>query len=279
MTRETRIGLLLGLVFIIAFGMILSELKDTGESSAPEPPVAGDYHTEQPPVEPTAYGRADEIRISPVIRPISALARREPQERPEGRADMEVIPPAERVDVRERLAMITLTRRAANEPVAAPAAESAAPAPRTYTVKSGDSLYSIATEVYGRRNAHRFKKIYEANRDKLPDVSTVLAGQVLVIPPLESALATSARSAETVREVGPEELREHVRRAAETQRARPEAQGRVYVVRRGDSLTKIAREVYGDDSRPAIQKLLTANRDKLPDPNRIVEGMRLKIPR
>jgi nucleoid-associated protein YgaU len=55
-----------------------------------------------------------------------------------------------------------------------------ATAPRTYTVKKGDTLSKIAKELYG--NASDYKKIFEANRDKLKDPDKIQPGQVLTIP-------------------------------------------------------------------------------------------------
>lgn len=60
----------------------------------------------------------------------------------------------------------------------APAA--AAPAQRTYTVKSGDTLSKIAKEHLG--NANDYMKIFEANRDQLKDPDMIHPGQVLKIP-------------------------------------------------------------------------------------------------
>jgi LysM repeat protein len=55
-----------------------------------------------------------------------------------------------------------------------------AAAPRTYTVKKGDTLSKIAKELYG--NANDYKKIFEANKDKLKDPDKIQPGQVLTIP-------------------------------------------------------------------------------------------------
>ena len=65
---------------------------------------------------------------------------------------------------------------------AATAAAAAAPqgAPRTYTVKAGDSLSKIAKQYYGE--ASQYMKIFEANRDKLSDPNVIQPGQTLVIP-------------------------------------------------------------------------------------------------
>ena len=52
---------------------------------------------------------------------------------------------------------------------------------RTYTVVGGDSLWKIAAEFYG--NGAVFKRIIEANPDKLEDEHSVIhPGDVLVVP-------------------------------------------------------------------------------------------------
>jgi nucleoid-associated protein YgaU len=58
-----------------------------------------------------------------------------------------------------------------------------APAPRTYTVKSGDTLSKIAKEHLGDANA--YMKIFDANRDQLSDPDKIKPGQVLKIPAAE----------------------------------------------------------------------------------------------
>jgi nucleoid-associated protein YgaU len=56
----------------------------------------------------------------------------------------------------------------------------AAPAVKTYTVKSGDTLSKIAKEFLG--NANSYMKIFEANKDQLTDPNKINVGQVLKIP-------------------------------------------------------------------------------------------------
>jgi hypothetical protein len=51
---------------------------------------------------------------------------------------------------------------------------------------------------------------------------------------------------------------------------------RVYVVQAGDSLSKIAREVYGDGSR--WREIFEANKDRIASPSLIYPGQELRIP-
>ena len=51
---------------------------------------------------------------------------------------------------------------------------------KMYTVKKGDTLQKISYKFYGTH--HKWKKIFEANRDVLEDPNKVYPGQVLRIP-------------------------------------------------------------------------------------------------
>jgi len=72
---------------------------------------------------------------------------------------------------------------ASPSPSAPPAA-----AGQTYTVRSGDSLSSIAQTFYG--DANEWRPIFEANRDLLPSADSLQAGQTLRIPPRPVAQAS-----------------------------------------------------------------------------------------
>ena len=50
----------------------------------------------------------------------------------------------------------------------------------------------------------------------------------------------------------------------------------VYVVKSGDSLSKIAKAQYGDAN--AWKRIFEANKDILKDPDKIFPGQKLKIP-
>jgi LysM repeat protein len=53
--------------------------------------------------------------------------------------------------------------------------------PRTYKVRRGDTLSSIADDVYGDSN--KWREIYNANRTRLRSSDGIRIGQILVIPP------------------------------------------------------------------------------------------------
>lgn len=58
--------------------------------------------------------------------------------------------------------------------------EAAGPPLRTHVVRKGDTLSTIAEQVYGQ--TRRWTDIYAANRDVLDDPDCIHAGQVLQLP-------------------------------------------------------------------------------------------------
>ena len=70
----------------------------------------------------------------------------------------------------------------ADEPVVTPQDEKPG---RTYTVKSGDTLWAIAENMYG--SGGKYMKIFEANTSILENPDKIKPGQELVIPDLEEA--------------------------------------------------------------------------------------------
>jgi len=63
------------------------------------------------------------------------------------------------------------------------------PAARSYTVRSGDTLSSIARHFYG--NSASWTTIYRANKSKISNPNTIYVGQVLRIPGSASTSAAS----------------------------------------------------------------------------------------
>lgn len=325
MTRQTRIGLLVALAFIIMFGLVLGELSETA-TPTPAPTAMEDISTyahtaavETIPVETIEenFSRETSWPAGPEVVGVidvdhTTLAARTP---PGGAAPAAppraAAAPPRRTDVSQIVPPSTV--HAAGGPPARTAGVAPAgpvrptPAgPRTYTVQPGDNLTRIARKHYGGEHETKYKRIYQANRDKMADESTLQVGMVLVIPPMNAvasipppapeprraALAPRGRiSSEPPRaalaphgriatvplprdEMTLEELDAHFKKPTSGR----VASGRVYVVRRGDSLTTIARKVLNDGSRASVLKLYDANRDKLKSPDHLPVGVTLRIP-
>ncbi|MHC4561244.1 MAG: LysM peptidoglycan-binding domain-containing protein [Planctomycetota bacterium] len=290
MTRDTRIGLLVGLLFILAFGLILGELTN------PTPPEQPRATASPPPRENLAsYPHAARVREDRVI---VAPRRRRPQPvTPRRDERIARAPEGDREGVREN----GILRAAGREgQISPPPQRDEIPAPQavTYRVREGDSLSRIARTVYGPQNEHLYRRIFEANRDKLADESTLTIGQVLVIPPLQGTparRATSSAPAVTeaddqpifddepaspvwhTEELDLDELEARYGRA-DSASSRASSRAKSYVVRSGDTLTSIARQMMGDDSPQAVAKLYQANRSWIADADSLPVGMELMIP-
>jgi len=155
----------------------------------------------------------------------------------------------------------------------------------TYVVRENDSLIKIASRVYGRARSNEYKRIFQANRDKLSNEHSLMVGQKLVIPALEKS-GTPTRHLLAARSAGPkknyqeltlDQLSQHFGQE-KSNKTTAQKSRRVYVVRQGDNLTKIARKVLKDDSHNAIMKIYQSNKDKLSDPDSLQVGMELEIP-
>ncbi len=117
-----------------------------------------------------------------------------------------------------------------------------------YTVEPGDTLSKIAVRYYG--NASLWRKIFEDNRDVIANPNRVRAG-------MRIRLYLADVTAETA-EAGV-----------------PDTTG-TYTVRRGDSLWKIARAMYGQGWQ--WRRIYDANRSAIPETLMLRVGQILVIP-
>ena len=247
MTRDTRIGLLVGLLFILAFGLILSELTN------PSPPLPPEDETRQE-EDLTAYNHNRVV----------------------GQADVRSVRPAGR----EPADVSRGTRRVAERPTHGDifdltARTEQSPGVRHYIVRRGDSLRRIARQMYGQGNEEHYRFIHEANKRQLLNESTIRVGQRLIIPPLP------AESRGTQTSQGPWRHEELDLDQAEQRFVAPHEQSarpRRYLVQPGDTLTSIARRHMGDDSPETVRRLYQANRGWIADPNSVPVGVQLVIP-
>jgi nucleoid-associated protein YgaU len=92
----------------------------------------------------------------------------------------------------------------------------------------------------------------------------------------KEAAEAKSKLAQLEREKRMEEMAERREEARQKALEREEAKARVYVVKSGDSLSKIAKAELGDANRwPEIFEL---NKDQIKDPNLIHPGQELKMP-
>lgn len=130
---------------------------------------------------------------------------------------------------------------------------------RSYTIKKGDTLETIAQRELGSKS--KVAEIQKANEGL--DPKKLRVGKTILIPRdagAPSSLAT--KSAEEEKPVA----------------AGPSKAGKVstYIVQKGDTLWEIAKNVYGDGAQ--WKKIFEANRDKLSNENSLRVGMTLLVP-
>lgn len=100
--------------------------------------------------------------------------------------------PATAVPLQPTVARPALATPAPVTPSPAPlvsAVPSIPPGGRTFTVREGDTLSTIAGQIYG--DAGQWRVIFEANRDQLSSEDQLRVGQILRVPPLPAATATT----------------------------------------------------------------------------------------
>jgi nucleoid-associated protein YgaU len=289
MTTDTKVGLIVGLAFIVVFAIILS---NRGQQSQLAPPLVNLADAESPldplvPNRPADNGRTNLFAHTsdpwPPSEPAGSAADRAsrtaaepPMTRPEPAPT--VTSPAAPIQRGSRtpspLPETTRTRDAATPPIDTPAlpparveppmpiAENANPRTpasggRVREVKRGDLLAKIAKEAYGSDAPALVQALSEFNKLKSPN--HIVIGQKLRIPPIE-ALAAGVGAPRPPAGAQPESAAPPI--------------GKTYVVKAGDTLTSIAQSQLGQAAR--WREIVELNR--ITDPNRVVEGTTLKLP-
>lgn len=183
------------------------------------------------------------------------------------------------------------------------AKEDGGEAPARHKVGKGETLSALARKYLGSSTPKNIRILYEANRDILKSPNSVREGQELRIPAMPSskpagtdkgAGSNGQEAAENPVEMSPrpESNREKVAQAPEgrKQGAAPEATAKAdeaakdpagpswrwYQIQSNDRLISIARDELGDSRR--WKEILDLNRDRIPDPNRIRTGVRIRLP-
>jgi len=154
-----------------------------------------------------------------------------------------------------------------SDPIAAAPVPPAPPKPeagneKTYIVKGGDTLTSIASAQLPGKGG--LKAILDANKDVLPNPNKLRVGMTLKIP---AALAAVPDAPKT--DVSKKGTVENKTIAAPTGGASE------YVVQSGDTLERIARKLFNDGRK--WKEIYEWNRDQLPDASRLRVGQVLKI--
>lgn len=129
-----------------------------------------------------------------------------------------------------------------------------------YKVQSNDNLFKIARKHYG--DGQKWIKIFEANRDSMPDSNSLYVGQELLIPDI------------TVEKEENKVVQTPVRRKLDNKRS---FNVDTHTVEAGDTLYRIAEKYYDDPS--VWIKILEANEDTIEDEGSLRKGQIIIIPK
>lgn len=298
MTRETKIGLLVGLAFIITVGILLSNyMADRTElAQAPLEIAARTGHTAVvPPGESTnpivkkvivpdtlvpgpvptrteldAQRPNSDIRVTgPVPQPGPVVDNHQPVPQPGNNSGL--------IEVARQHGEDIVTPGGPSDPVRLtdPVAP-ANPTTKTYVAQPGDNLSKIALKAMGASTKANRDAIVKANPKLAANPNMIVAGQRYVIP--TAAAATSDRpTTPTGVAILPIAPPRPTDRPTPTDRPDRTPAANVYIVKEGDnSLWGIAVRQCGTPQAVAAIKEL--NKDVLKGGDLIRVGMRLKMP-
>ncbi len=240
MTKETKIGLLVGLAFIILFAIILSEKGSSPRSTSPPTytladstmPESADTGSDQPLSD---VGRlAVDSRLSPIIKPPSGVAVSLPLKEEEvvqqnHSADQPIPPLPESV--------VKLLNGASPPAKDQLTGEQQAASDQSGQVRTADVALTTTPQSEAQPAQHG------------PPAPTVMAGQ---------DASTEAGLAE--------------------RSSTPPAVKTIHVVQKGQSLGKIAAEHYGRSNATRVKAIFEANTDVLENMHTVRAGQKLKIP-
>ena len=278
MTTDAKIGLLLALVFIIAITFVINGLPDFLSKNKVEQPTTS-YVKHYRPSSPGIVGNSRKVanRLTPrkpaieTLKVTPTMTFSSTDTTTESSRFSTTLPAADEViketsidDSQTATAVIeiektTLPLTAIAQPIAAK--------PKTYIVKSGDSLAKIAVKAYGADIGNKLssiKTIFNANRQTVKSIDSIYVGQKLIIP----AIGQASPNIETQTPIVA------IEPAIETD-TEPVSYEK-YIVKENDSLWKIANSVLDDGNR--YHEIIELNKAILPDADRLTVGMTLKLP-
>jgi nucleoid-associated protein YgaU len=291
MTRETKIGLLVGLAFIIVIGILLSDWTTGVREEKPAPlQLAGNNvrsglgqpaTDNAPPVVVTPPNvtpnqtvlTRDELqprRTAPPAQPPITLAN---QDNTGGSTHDNLVAVARRggeelVDSHGQ--SLTNDTQADQQQVMQQAVRPTAPTPAagTYKAEPGDNLTKICAKAYGTSTKALRDGIVAANPSLHDNPNRIIVGHSYVIPP-QNGGATATNTQTTAVLPTPQQIATQSQQPTTT----PE---HVYVVQSGDTLWSIARDEVGNTA--AVAAIRDLNQDVLKGSDRLRANMKLRLP-
>lgn len=275
MTADAKVGLLLGLFFIVIIAFLVNGLPNFIQEENPSPPSATII---TPTAEDIVLGNSASDAAHRLFEPRSRVAAEHrttqpPQETVVLNTSPEQTPQVEIPDLVPQPQTPVVIQ---NDPLAV-APEVAEVSKVTHVVKPGENLAIIAQAHYDEEQGNRrvvIRKLFEANTSVLKSPDHVRVGQKLEIPPLEELLNTSGSTVKAPNATeGLLKKFPAIFKRASKQDAALIAE---YTVQKGDNLWSIAEQKLGDGAR--YKEIAQLNKGKIKNENDVVIGTRLIIP-
>lgn len=294
MGTETKFGLLVGVIFIVLFGFILAGRAGSTADMPPHAllPVGGavlhetlvqagrgpsaPYTLVVPtPVTEAVSPPEESLPAAPATEAAAPVPAPAPRDEPDPTIGLVAFAPVEVVTPAPTPRMET--------PAPSPAVPSPAPARKMHKVAKGETLISIARLYYGREGETLWKRILEANADRIRGADKLVVGQELVIPGLPASPAPAAApdtalvTVDRVPDSTPVTLEDVARMfgSASDLTEQPAPRPATYTVRSGDTFYKIAVDVYRDGRMARL--LEVRNKHLVPDPRKLQVGQKLLL--
>jgi len=294
MTRETKIGLLVGLAFIIVIGILLSDHFTTANQphqaalTTTIDDVLGSTRTLGPRRQNPAPLEAPNVepRVPIIVQPDPSLERREHVEVGAANSGRRIIDVTEQPAIpATEIAQIPDVRGnstgpeenilAHTEPVVIlPQSPlntntrlTAKETTKTYTAEAGDTLGKIAGKAMGSNTKANRDAILKANPKLAENPNKMNIGDSVNIPEKAGAVITSSTNR-------PEQRETVVREGTPTPAVASNSVE--YVVKEGDNLHKIAREQCGSIS--FVSQIQEMNKETLKGTDKLKINMKLKLP-
>ena len=281
MTRETKIGLLIGLGFIVVFAVVLSHTGALGPAGgglalgSRTITIPGKVPQSAPHLTSPPYVPADQVRSA---RPIVSEAAGSPTSRPANRIGLGETP-----DTTNKLRSTD-----GNSGLDSKIAELPLPEPRGLARnrlpggEPGPTAWERALATVGRSEGEVSLAAANSPGSNLPTgrvapqrQEVITAVQPVRVEPPQPTARPEPPTATPTPEAKPA--------GAPTDKAKPAPPDRreaskEYIVQKGDTLRKIIKEKYGVASTKVVEFFVASNKSRIKDKDMIIEGQKLVVP-
>lgn len=283
MTRDVKIGLLLGLTFIFMIAFVINGLPSFRGDSNEMTKTMVNFPDKQPGIgskEREVIYWTDSIEKQPfrVDNPLMDDPVRFRTDLPQGTP---VVKGTKPLGLQESdTVKVVVPRPVENKRTDVKNTKTVKPAlPKIYVVADGDNIALIAQKYYGEVEGNKranIMRIFEANRNLLNSADEIQVGQKLIIPSLRASASSKEKNKDGLASSIFEKVKSIGREHLSLKKPGPAKKGKSYTVRDGDSLWKIAADQLGDGSR--YTEVAKLNADTLSDEDSLTVGMTLKMP-